>query len=644
MKSDASQLLDLGERIYSDAAAKCYTATVSGVNRTRDLMRIRSRVEHEGVSFLTLTLPAFGSAFEQCLAKERVDSTDFPGLRKKGCLPTLLWGFTSLVFTQKGELRDDPDIAAIEGIRQIAYAFKKILLACSPARDVAAVKDYLQIEQTLDEFALPTSVADSFSVFSSLLWTTVFHDQIDRESMVPRHGPGATCEGVNGNSKYLHTTWHERLQPYFPFDDTAYYNTVAGTSMLGHVKFIREDDELPVKVTLVPKTLKGPRVIAIEPVCMQYTQQALSRWIISHLEECRLTSGHIHFDDQSINQRLAIIGSQTGRLSTLDLSAASDRVPLSGVERMLASIPDLRDMLLATRSTRAKTPELAGLKPIIVQLRKFASMGSAVCFPIEAMYFFTVIAFALWRSKGSPLTLREIERLTRDVYVYGDDLIVPTDQVEVVLYALAEFGCKVGKNKSFWTGKFRESCGVEAYDGEVVTPTYIRRMCPEDKRDASEILSWVATSNLFYKRGYWLTAAYMRKRVESVVGKLPLVREDSPGIGWISYQGAYSAHRWNNDLHRFEVRTLVPSPVKRKDEIHGPIPALTKCLLSLETGGSGDLLTRLYRRTAFSSTFEKEVAWLKGETKADDAQSFDHLRYTARHGAVKLKSRWVTPY
>lgn len=628
MKSDARQLLNLGMRIIRDAAAKCYTVTVA--DWPLDVKRLASRIENEGLSFLTITLPAFGSSFEKCLAREAVDSTDWPGWAKRGCLPTFLRGFTSLVFEQSGCLKEDPDVAAIEGIRQICYSFKKILLPCTPEREARAIESYLAIEQALNAPSLLDGLDSDFDSVTRLLWGDVFGGEVDHRVLIPKHGPGATCEGIRGNRKYAQRTWHDRLQPYFPYDETAYNNVLAGTSMLKEAKFIREDEELPVKVSLVPKTLKTPRIIAIEPVCMQYTQQAISGYLIKCLGNHWITGGHINFTDQTVNQRLAVVGSVTGKLSTLDLSSASDRVPLSGVERMLAVNQDLLDMLLATRSTRAKMPN-----GDTITLRKFASMGSATCFPVEAMYFYSLIAWGLWKRSGQPLTLRNLKNLLRDVYIYGDDIIVPTDAVESALSALARGNCEVGLNKSFWTGKFRESCGIEAYNGEDVTPTYIRRMGPESKRDASAVISWVSTSNQFYKRGYWETAAYMVKHVESIVGSLPLVTENSAGLGWVNYQGGYSVHRWNNKLHRFEVNTYVPSIKHAKDSLDG-YPALMKCLLSLTRREDSGVIDKVVPDDYLEIGNNRARAVL--------AQDTQHLHRSVRFGTVSMKRRRTTPY
>lgn len=656
VKSDVRRLLELWERVAKDAASKCYTACVA--DWPLDVARATKRVEHEGLSFLTITLPAFGAEFEKALASGLVDSTCFAGWQKRGCLPVFLQGFTSLVFERTGHLKEEPDVAAIEGIRQLAYVFKKILLPCTTEREQKAIDSYLEIEHELTSKAFDYDSSDLFDSVARMLWGDVFGGDVDYRTLIPKHGPGATCEHITNNKKYAHRTWYDRLQPYFPFDETAYPSTILGTAELGKTEFISGGNELPVRVTLVPKTLKTPRIIAIEPVCMQYTQQALARYLITNIERHWITSGHINFKDQGVNQRLAIDASMSGELATLDLSSASDRVPLSGVERMLKVNQDLIDGLLATRSTRAEMPDGS-----TIQLGKFASMGSATCFPVEAMYFFTVIITALIEYSSCPVTLRNIKDLSRNVYVYGDDLIVPVDAVEVILQTLAKYNCKVGLSKSFWFGKFRESCGVEAYNGEVVTPTYLRRMAPKSQQDANSVISWIETSNQFYLRGYWAVADYMKTCVESVTGKLPLVLEKAGGLGWRNFQGGYSVHRWNSGLQRFEVKTFVPAPRFKKDKLSGS-SALMKYFLSckelpdslkphyddLKSLDSNFILEQIavgqssIRVARGEKVRQGAVARFRSKKDVEDRKKLDHLHRSVRRGDVSIKSRWVSPY
>lgn len=614
MKSHARDYESYCRCIFTDAFAKCYADPAS---MERDLVTIRKRSTHEGLSFLTITLPSFGLEFERALEQEKVTSTSFSGWKKRLSLPAFLQGLTRLVFDARtGGLLNDPDIAAIEGIRQIAYTFKKLSLPCTPERESMALSGFQKVECDLSDAMLPRDT-DLFVQISDLLWSNVFCEDYDPYRYIPKHGPGQTAEHISGNRKYAHRCWFERLEPFFPADIylmSCYTQLDDDIDGINNVQFVPEDEELPVKVTCVPKTLKGPRIIAIEPVCMQYAQQALSAYFIKQIETSYITSGHINFRDQKVNRELALRASEgtEPRLATLDLSSASDRVPLSLVSAMLGCNPDVRDAVLACRSKAARMPSGE-----VIHLKKFASMGSALCFPIESMYFFTVILLALLKKHQLPVTLFNIDKVSKSVFVYGDDIIVPVDAVDVVIETLTSFYCKVNADKSFWNGKFRESCGMDAYGGECVTPTYLRQEPPDNKGEAEKIISWVETCNLFYRRGYWVTADFMKKHIESVIGSLPIIQENSPGLGWVSFQRGYEFHRWSKRLHRFEIRTYVPSPVYRTDPL----------------GGWSALLKYFLPKEKFIMS--------NGEPIPMDKK---HLKRSPRSGTSSIKRRWTTPY
>lgn len=608
MKSHEKDHLIACECILLDASAKCSTGNVS---ISRDLETLDHRLTYEGLSFLTITLPNFGKDFEKSLAEGRITSSAFHGWKRRMCLPAFLQGFTRLVFSaETGGLLDNPDTAAIEGIRQIAYTFKKLQIPCTPERESMALSGFKEVECFLSR-TMFSGDCNLFNKVSNLLWSNVLDEPYDGFKFTPKHGPGQTAERISGNRKYSQRTWYERLEPFFPSDIylmSCYSQLDDKIDGIECVQYPALEEELPVRVVTVPKTLKGPRIIAIEPVCMQYAQQALSSYIVKKIESSKLTGGHLNFTDQSINQRLAMSASSDESYATLDLSDASDRVPLSLVMTMLDSIPDFRDAILACRSKAAQLPSGE-----VIHLKKFASMGSALCFPIESMYFFTVILCALFEKHKLPVTLRNIYKLSRKVYVYGDDIIIATDEVEVVTETLTSFYCRVNATKSFWTGKFRESCGMDAYDGYNVTPTYIRRLRPCDKSQVSELLSWIASSNLFYLKGYWKIASYMKDIVEQILGELPIVQETSPGIGWLTYQRGFSFHRWSKKLHRFEIKTYVASPVYKKDPLGG-WSALLKFFLNAEN------------------------------RKYDDPVDSEHLSRSSRSGTSSIKRRWTTPY
>jgi hypothetical protein len=566
----------MAEAVYKDAVAKC----VADVSDFRDLKTIRSRIKDEGLSFLTITLPNFCRDLERALEFGVVDAKLFSRWKraKDSVMPAFLQGITRHIFdvetgkvisyeippTKVGGPANDISIY-LDSVRQICLTFKKVEIDCSPSRVAAAFQGFLEIEQSFDDFQLSDADTDAFLSVSAVLWDNMVRN-FRSTDVIPRHGPGATAERVSGNQKYAWLYWHDRLEPYFPLIDTAYpLGTPLDSKELADVTIVPEHLEQPVRVVGVPKTLKAPRIIAIEPCCMQYTQQGIRDYLYSRLESYWLTRGHINFRDQRVNQSLAVSASKDGQLATIDLSDASDRVPRDLALKMFRSCPDLMDSIDACRSTRAELPDGSIYGP----LRKFASMGSALCFPVEAMYFYTICVIALLKDMNLSVTARNVFKVSRLLYVYGDDIIVPTTNATVVLDYLRKYNCKVNTNKTFYLGKFRESCGVDAFDGEPVTPVYLRQVCPKNKRQVRSIISWVATRNLFYKKGYWQTAQLMQDKINRIVGDLPYVPEDSPGLGYYSFLGYCSASRWNNDFQRLEVKTLVPTPVNRTDQLDG---------------------------------------------------------------------------
>jgi hypothetical protein len=417
-------------------------------------------------------------------------------------------------------------------------------------------------------------------VAAMVIVATGLDEKCLRARLTPSHGPGATQEHISGNQKWRFLTWNARLQhagfTYVRFGR----GTATGFLPCRHhfpdlseawPDLVEPEDEEPVRVVFVPKTLKTPRVIAVEPVCMQFAQQALKRWLVDRLQSRSLTTGHVNFTDQTVNQALAISVSKTGHMATLDMAEASDRVSLALVEDMFAAAPDFRSIALACRSTRAELPNGE-----VIRLKKFASMGSALCFPVEALVFFTsIIASRILRAGRFP-TARLVSEMAQDVYVYGDDLIVPADEAPAICTDLETIGLKVNRDKSFWTGQFRESCGVDAYDGEVVSPIYLRRDWPADRTGASEICSLVATANQLEKAGYPRSAASIRHGVEKFLGELPETPVNSPALGWHRKSKTAPSRRWNRAYQRFEYLCWVPISPMVPDDLDG-LPAMAKC-------------------------------------------------------------------
>jgi hypothetical protein len=486
--------------------------------------------------------------------------------------------------------------------------WKKLELPCTSARVAKAFSKYKDCEHEVAEKTQELLVGDqdhlsTFRSISSLLWDRALLP-LDRkiykgEGLLPKHGPGATADGLKGNHKFKLQQWPRRLDVFFP---SSLYLIPSENhwDLLDRVDFVEPGYEMPVKVISVPKTLKTPRIIGVEPTGMQYAQQALLRELVPILENKKLFSGSLGFTDQEPNKVLAKTSSRTQEFATLDLSDASDRVSNLLVKEMLHNLPSLSGALQACRSSRAEVPGQGTLA-----LTKFASMGSAVTFPVEAMVFLTIVVIGYQRQLSRPLTHKDVKRILKRVRIYGDDIIIPVELVPYVTSALHDYGSVVNAHKSFWTGRFRESCGGDYYDGADVTPVYVRRVFPESRRDTKEFVSCVSLRNQLYKAGLWNAAAYLDTQLEGMA-PFPVVAESSPALGRHSFLG-YSQERLCRNLHRPLVWAAVQVAKKRPSKLDGAY-ALMKYFLK-----EGD-----------EPFFDKE-----------------HLSYYGRPLSVDTKIRWA---
>jgi len=588
---------------------------MSGAPVSRDVKTLRSRVEHEGDSFITITLPNFARDFERSLALCSVRPGMFLSFKKRGHagIPAFMQGFLTQVFDAQGILLANPSVDCIRAVRQVCLFGKKIQRSCSKEREQDAIDEYKQCDDSVSSSGGSDQLHRYFEKVAEILISDLGVGIEDFLDMMPRHGPGATREHISGNGKWRFLTWHERLS------DVGFTHERFARALQGpHDPSVDDPlpvpvnarDEPPVRVVLVPKTLKTPRVIAVEPVCMQFAQQGLKAILVHRMETSVLTGGHVNFTDQSVNQELALLSSSDGRFATIDMKEASDRVSLAHAKALLKSNQVLLDWVMACRSTSAELPNGE-----ILSLKKFASMGSALCFPVEALVFYTsIIASRIWRAGRFP-TRRLVYEQSRDVYVYGDDLIFPADEAPATCTDLEALGFKVNRHKSFWTGKFRESCGVDGYDGSHVTPVYMRRDLPTSRKDSSGIVSTVATCNQLHAAGYVRCAMAMKKAVERVLGKLPQVPVDSPALGWHFHSEVVPRLRWNRFLQRRETRCYVAETPSTEDPLEGD-SALAKCFRLL----AGRVLDFLYPPT----------------------QDEDHLEFLPRPYSLTLKRRWVS--
>lgn len=553
-------LVRLTQCVLDDVGTQC------GVSTNRDLRTIAARVEHEGISFLTITLPSFAKDLERALDRGCVGSDLFSAFSKTGGLPKLFSGFLRRVFDARGVLFDAPDVSCIYAVRQACLLHSKIKMPCSPERVEAAFTRYVECDEEV--LAHVQSSTDSSSTqkvrrMAARLFGDVFNavsQDVEDFHLRPVHGPGAVADHTGWNRRWTIPSWTDRLESVLPYGEYAipsfrYLAEAAPT-------FITPEQEPPVRVVAVPKTLKTPRIIAIEPLHMQYMQQALMRSMFDAIERSRFARDLMSPLDQSPNQRLARIGSVDGSLATLDLREASDRVSNQFVEAMIAPWPPLKEALDATRSRRADVPGHG-----IVPLAKFASMGSAVCFPVEAMAFTVIVFLGIERHRGTPLSDDDIASLVGRVRIFGDDIIVPKEFTQTVIEELESFGHRVNSDKSFWTGRFRESCGKDWYAGVDVSVVKCRSVFPVDRNSVTELVSTVSLRNQLAEAGFDRAVDFLDTTIERII-PFPFVERTSPALGRWDPSGRVDIQRNSPDTHAPQVRACrvtSSSPVDRLD-------------------------------------------------------------------------------
>jgi hypothetical protein len=216
------------------------------------------------------------------------------------------------------------------------------------------------------------------------------------------------------------------------------------------------------RFTTVPKDCEKDRGIAIEPSINVFYQLGYGRVIRRRLKD----SGIDLTNGQDIHRRLAREASIRGHLVTLDLSNASDTICRNLVKLLLP-----RKWFTVLNDLRSKKTEFRGRWHV---LEKFSSMGNGFTFELETLIFLGLL-LGLSRSDHKLLP-------GKNVFVYGDDIILPSEYSKDVVPMLSFFGLTVNKRKTFVDGPFRESCGGDYFLGEDVRPYFLKELPNEPQQ------------------------------------------------------------------------------------------------------------------------------------------------------------------
>jgi len=201
------------------------------------------------------------------------------------------------------------------------------------------------------------------------------------------------------------------------------------------------------RVEFVPKNWKTDRTIACEPEGNLFLQLAFDKYA-----KKRLRFFGIDLSDQSRNQNLARHASIYNDLVTVDFRCASDTISFNTVKLLFPF--DWFNYLWDVRSPFYRGKAGSGC------YSKFSSMGNGATFCIETLIF-AAVCYACNSKQFS---------------VYGDDVIIERENYEELLELTHFLGFSINSEKTFTDGPFRESCGLDSFNGTDVTPIYIRNI------------------------------------------------------------------------------------------------------------------------------------------------------------------------
>jgi hypothetical protein len=394
------------------------------------------------------------------------------------------------------------------------------------------------------------------------------------ETIVPGHGPGSIFPSGPKGQWSRHYEQIEYLYPYSDFM-CLYFNR----------DHVAELDDLPycseisAKLVSVPKDARGPRLICVHPQESVWIQQGLRSNLERSIERPRTAqgpwpSGYVTFADQSTNGRLALSGSKHRHLATIDLKEASDRLSDLLVQELFGSYYKWFGCC------RAQTVVIPYLDKRGVRydnsIHSYAPMGNATTFPVQSLCFWAICTAAL-----EALGLHQ----PGSCWVFGDDIIVPAMACERIIDVLEGYGLLVNRTKTFYRGGFRESCGVDAFNGVDVTPLRWRIGL-----DIESLEDLVSASNLAMRlrvAGFFSASSRLYEDIRSVcrLRSIPIGFTNDMNHGgiaeWTSitslvFRDAY----WQRDSQQFvsPISRLGSVEVRRSDDRRHLLASL--CALS----------------------------------------------------------------
>lgn len=457
-----------------------------------------------------------------------------------------------------------------------------------------AFRGWIDVEKRLADLEL-----DKVDTASLRLILRTVLPRFSIDDFRPKFGPGAVQErGVRGRIGKL------RSFQFDPLLDRFLFHGPIGKFGLGKESGLTPERVIPdvskwdpakgissrvARLMFVPKNLKVARSICMEPSTLMFFQQGIMARMVELIESSSIGS-FIRLEDQSYNRDLSLLGSYTGELDTIDLSSASDCLSLELVKRVFP--PSWQIPMRASRSHSAILPDGS-----IRQLKKFAPMGSALCFPTQCIVFAAVCVYAacLYTYEAEHVDVEFLDWLTaarirhvigkfrrqralavrgfQPLGIYGDDICLDRRLTDNVMAILDRLGFMVNGEKSFVGSQaFRESCGGFYLNGHDITPLYFRVKGVQEFTTPAHVASQVHLINSCWGAGYKNLYRFLRSSMMAWRSKGRFKNTASPynPIPYVSDPlkfGILCHEPHNNHVEQREQPDVKGKPFYQRDEI-----------------------------------------------------------------------------
>jgi len=556
------------------ADAKRLNPDVKGLDR--DKQTIENRFKHEGYGFLTIALPSLDEAYLLGLSSGRFACPTGFKTVSGGAIPKLFSGMFREVFDPvTGWLKENPDEGSLKCLHQILRLFKKVQLSASEEEllHTKAVTEFFRCDDLASQVILPDQLDHQVGLVAKLILNDLSSKSFS--DMSYRHGPGAVEEGYRANQKWSALSESIKNEDFDVWDHgygdfgislSEIADRAIVTNSDTKFSFLTRATGCIARLITVAKNSSSRRTITVEPLLNQFIQQGLNTALRDSIERCRVLRNCLALTDQSKNQHLAMEGSIHDNWATIDLKSASDLLSIKLVESVFRHHGPFLDRMMDCRSSMIK---VSGFDRTL-RLAKFAGMGNALTFPVQSVCFAVVCIASILCADGKTVSYRNVERASRRVRIYGDDIIVETAYAHQCVNWLHQAGLQVNLKKSFLGGNFKESCGVEAYKGVDITPLYIRHQPDTFSTSPELIASYVALSNQAWLQGLYSFATCLQDEVEERLKKrLPYVARESGVLGWHTRTDSMSATKWCSRTHQLLLKAHALKPLKRRDRLDG---------------------------------------------------------------------------